>query len=105
MEEATPHSISIDREMCQTAAVCLAYHMYELDDEGKALLLSKHGLSDEDRQQMDDDAMQTVLISDLINPEGKSEEELQRLALESAKICPFNAIIVKDKDGNTIWPV
>lgn len=104
-ENGTPYSITIDREMCQTAAVCLAYHMYELDDQGKAVLLSNNGLTDEERADMDDAMEQTVLIDDLVNPEGKSPEEMRRLALESAKICPFNAIIVKDKDGNTLWPI
>lgn len=103
-EEGIPHSVTIDREMCQTAAVCLAYHMYELDDEGKARLLSKHGLTEADIADMEDTMLQTVLVDDLANPDEKTPEEMRKLVLESAKICPFNAIIVKDKDGKQIWP-
>jgi ferredoxin len=90
--------------MCQTAAVCLAYHIYELDDEGKAILLAKNGLSDDDKATMEDTMEQTVIIDDLINPEGKTSEEMRALVLESAKICPFNAIIVRDEAGKILWP-
>jgi ferredoxin len=103
-EEGVPYSVTIDREMCQTAAVCLAYHIYELDDLGKAVLLSKNGLTDDDRITMDDAMEQTVLVDDLVNPDGKSPEEMRKLVLESAKICPFHAIIVKDREGKTLYP-
>jgi ferredoxin len=104
-QEPIPYSVTVDREMCQTAAVCLAYNMYELDDEGKAVLLTKGGQSEEARALMLDRMEQTVTIDDLVNPDNKSPEEMRRLVLESAKICPFNAIIVKDSEGNIIWPI
>ncbi|HSI20997.1 MAG TPA: ferredoxin [Verrucomicrobiae bacterium] len=104
-EEATPHSVFVDREMCQTAAICLAYHMYELDDEGKAVLLTNNGQNSDDETNPLRDMEGEVAISDLVNPDGRTPEEMQRLVLESAKICPFNAIIVKDAEGNQIWPL
>lgn len=105
MSESVPFSVSVDREMCQTAAVCLAYHMYQLDDEGKAVLLTQNGLdSNNSDNPLVRDAEGTVAIDDLPNPDGKSPEEMRALVLESAKICPFNAIIVRDADGNIIWP-
>jgi ferredoxin len=103
--EDTPFSVGVDREMCQTAAVCLAYHIYELDDEGKAVLLTKNGQNSDNNDNPLRDGEGFVNISDLPNPDGRTPEELQAMVLESAKICPFNAIIVKAKDGTQIWPV
>lgn len=103
-EEAVPFSIGVDREMCQTAAVCLAYRMYLLDDEGKAVLLTKNGQNSDDETNPMRDSEGFVNLTDLEDPDNHTPEELAALALESAKLCPFNAIIVKDKDGNVIWP-
>ncbi len=99
-----PHSVMVDREMCQTAAVCLAYHLYELDDEGKAVLLTKNGQNSDDNTNVLRDLEGGVEIPNLANPDNVSPEEMRRLVLESAKICPFNAIIVKDAEGNILWP-
>jgi len=104
-EPGKPFSVGVDREMCQTAAVCLAYRMYELDDEGKAILLTKNGLNSESEDNPLRDAEGYVKIDDLINPEDKTPEEMAQQALDAAKLCPFNAIIVKDKDGNQVWPL
>jgi ferredoxin len=98
-------SVSVDREMCQTAAVCLAYHIYELDDEAKAVLLTKNGSNSDDPNNVLATKDGFVNVEDLVNEEGKSVEEMQKMVLESAKICPFNAIIVRDKEGNQIWPL
>lgn len=107
MEEpsAQAYSVLVDREMCQTAAVCLAYHIYQLDDEGKAILLTANGSHSDDQANPLRDAEGEVRIADLANPDCVTPEEMQRLVLESAKICPFNAIVVKDKDGNQLWPL
>lgn len=103
-QQPLPATVMVDRDMCQTAATCLAYHVYELDDESKAVLLTKNGSnSDEPDNELAIDG--EVAIKDLKNPDNRSLEEMQALVLESAKACPFNAIIVKDADGNQIWPV
>ena len=108
--EPTPHPgipaiVGVDRELCQTAATCLAYQVYELDDESKAVLLTKNGLNSDDPENPLADAAGYVRLDDLINPNALSPERMQELAMESAKACPFNAIIVKDTEGNQLWPV
>lgn len=102
-DSSAVESVTVDREMCQTAITCLAFHVYELDDESKAVLLTKNGLNSDDYKN-DLAPNGVVKIDDLLNTDGRSREEMQALVLESAKACPFNAIIVKDKDGNVIWP-
>jgi len=97
-------SVGVDREMCQTAAVCLAYRMYELDDEAKAVLLTKNGLNSDDPANPQTTGEGFVNLADLQNPDNLSPEELQALILESAQACPFNAIIVRDIDGRVVWP-
>lgn len=98
------YSVLVDREMCQTAAICLAYNIYELDDESKAVLLTKNGLnSDDPSNPLASEG--EVVVEDLVNADSASVEEMRAMVLESAKACPFNAIIVKDKFGNQIWPL
>jgi ferredoxin len=95
-------SIGVDRDLCQTAATCLAYDFYELDDEAKAVLLTKNGLnSDAPDNELVTDGF--VKISDLM-PIPDDISVAQKKALDSALACPFNAIIVKDKDGQQLWP-
>ena len=105
MAENVPHSVGVDREMCQTAAICLAYNIYELDDEAKAILLTKNGSNSDDPSNVLATKDGYVDIADLLNSDEKTLEEMQELVLESAKMCPFNAIIVRDSEGNVIWPV
>jgi len=102
---SAPATVLVDRDMCQTAAVCLAFNIYELDDESKAVLLTNNGMnSDDPSNPLARDG--EVAITDLLNPDQATTlEEMQALVLESAKICPFNAIIVKDAAGNQIWPL
>jgi len=99
-------TVRVDRELCQTAATCLAFHIYELDDESKAVLLTKNGSnSDDPRNPLLANPDGTIRVEDLLNPDdATSLEEMQAMVLESAQICPFNAIIVHDADGNQIWP-
>ena len=104
-ETNKPSSVAIDREMCLTAAVCLAYNIYELDDEAKAVLLTQNGLNSDDPTNVLATKDGYVKIEDLINPDSVSLEALRELVLESAKACPFNAIIVKDQNGKQIWPI
>ena len=104
MEEHRIASVGVDREICQTAATCLAYRMYELDDESKAVLLTKNGLNSDDPANPLADRDGFVQVDDLLNEEGLDPEALRELILESAKACPFNAIIVRDEAGNQVWP-
>jgi ferredoxin len=99
-------SVRVDRELCQTAATCLAWHIYELDDEAKAILLTKNGSNSDDPKNVMATPDGDVLVDDLLNPEDKNltREHMRALVLESAMACPFNAIIVNDADGNQIWP-
>jgi ferredoxin len=96
-------SLSVDRALCQSAAVCLAYAMYELDDEEKAVILTANGSNSDEPTNPLAQAGE-VKIEDLKNTANLSLEKLRELALESAKACPFNAIIVKDNQGRIIWP-
>lgn len=105
MSEEFVHSVHVNRSLCQTAAVCLAFHIYELDDEAKAVLLTKNGLNSDDPSNLLANAEGEVLVNDLKETDGKTFEEMQALVLESAKLCPFNAIVVKDKEGKQIWPL
>jgi ferredoxin len=102
--DLTPASVGVDREMCQTAAVCLAYNIYELDDEAKAVLLTQNGLNSDEPKNVMATASGYVDIPDLVNPSSASLEEMQAMVLESAKACPFNAIIVKNAAGEILWP-
>jgi ferredoxin len=97
-------SVAVDREMCQTAATCLAFQVYELDDEAKAVLLTKNGSNSDEPDNPLATADGYVKVDDLLNQHNADREAMQRLVLDSARSCPFNAIIVKDKDGKQIWP-
>ena len=103
-EDKLPASVGVDREMCQSAAICLAYNIYELDDESKAVLLTKNGLNSDDPKNILATENGYVQIEDLVNPNSVDIEEMRNLVLESAKACPFNAIIVKNKAGEILWP-
>ncbi|MEI6478289.1 MAG: ferredoxin [bacterium] len=102
--EPIPATVQVDRDMCQTAATCLAYHVYELDDESKAVLLTRNGSNSDEPSNPLTTPDGTVLIEDLLIPDSIDINEMRALVLESAKACPFNAIIVKDAEGNVIWP-
>ena len=104
LNDTTPATVGVDRELCQTAAVCLAYNIYELDDEAKAVLLTKNGQNSDELTNVMATREGYVAIDDLVNPTSSSLEELQSMVLESAKACPFNAIIVKNAAGEIIWP-
>ncbi len=109
MDEKTstgaPASVMVDRDLCYTAAICLAYSMYELDDESKAVLLTKNGSNSDDPRNPLRTANGTVNLEDLHNPDQLDFAAFQELIMESAKACPFNAIIVKDKEGKQLWPL
>lgn len=68
--------IEVDREKCIGAAPCvvLAPNTFELDDEGKAIVIAK------DTRDTDEDI------------------------LSAAQGCPVNAIILTDEEGHQVWP-
>jgi ferredoxin len=99
------HTVGVDRDMCITAASCLAYNIYELDDEAKAVLLTKNGSNSDEPTNLQRTEDGYVTVDDLLNTENESFEEMQKRVLESAQSCPFNAIIVKDAEGTIIWPL
>ena len=102
--ELTPHAVRVDRDTCLTAATCLAFSIYELDDESKAVLLTANGLNSDDPANILTTSEGEVAVTDLLNPTSISLVEMRALVLESAKACPFNAIIVTAEDGTQIWP-
>lgn len=99
-----PYSVQVDRELCQSAMTCLAWNIYELDDESKAILLTNNGSNSDDPSNPLTDPDGKVLVTDLLNTDSVDLAEMQQRVLDSAKICPFNAIIVHDEQGNQIWP-
>ncbi len=70
-------SVSVDRNLCIGAGSCvaLAPKAFELDGENKAVVKGTW-----------------------------SEEDLEML-IAAAKSCPVNAIILRDEEGNQIWPL
>lgn len=97
-------TVRVDRELCQTAAICLAFNIYELDDEAKAVLLTSNGSTSDEPSNALRTADGDVRIQDLLNTGGKTLEEMRAMVLESAKLCPFNAILVHNAEGGQIWP-
>lgn len=69
------YSITVDRDMCVTLAVCLgiAPDTFELDAEGKAVVK---------------------------DPNGHDTKTL----LEACKSCPVNALVLHHPNGKRIWP-
>ncbi|QQS61495.1 MAG: ferredoxin [Candidatus Moraniibacteriota bacterium] len=69
-------TVSVDKEKCIGAGICtaIAAQSFELDAEGKALILN--GIDQENKEAL----------------------------LDSAKACPVAAIIIKNKDGSTVYP-
>ena len=90
----------VDSDACQSATTCIAFtiddqKIYELDDENKASIITK-----------DNDKIQDKWV-DIKNVNGAGdikEDELEKIILDSAKGCPFNAIMVENDKGKQIWP-
>jgi len=94
--------IKVDREACQTAAICLQYQlnpnelMYELNDDSIAVIKTKEGATPADAEGW-------VKLEDVAGYDPQNPEKMRDIALDSAKNCPFNAILV-EVDGQIIWP-
>lgn len=71
-----PYKVKVIKDLCIGAASCVALAplAFELDDEGKAVVLDSVSES--------------------------TDDEL----LDGAKSCPTDAIIVEDETGKQIWP-
>lgn len=87
----------IDKEACQSAGVCLTFtnrgeKIYQFDDKNKAEIITKDG------KKVQDQWVDIKEISD------QPDRELEKTILDSAKSCPFDAIIVIDDQGKQLWP-
>jgi len=80
--------IRVDRELCIGAASCLALlpEVFELDEEGKAVIIDKDGNKTSDNTDYSKIPIDAKLI------------------LEAARSCPTNAIIIEDDNGKQIYP-
>jgi len=104
--------IRVDRDACQTAAICLQYQlsetqiMYELDDDSLAVIKTRDGADSNkpDAALPLADAEGWVDLKDVAGYDASDEEKMRNIALEAAKNCPFNAIIVEDDAGTVVWP-
>lgn len=89
------YKVKVDRALCIGAATCVAIapKTFELDDEGKAVILKKDGTKNK--------------TSDFTNYE--EIDDTEQNILDAAKSCPVDAIIIVEVDdqGNEvkqIWP-
>lgn len=87
------YKVKVDRDLCIGAASCVAVapKAYELDNEGKAVILKKDGTK----------------TSDYV--EYKDIDDTEENILNSAKSCPVNAIIIVEVDNlgkeiRKVWP-
>lgn len=88
-----PYKVKVDRNLCIGAASCIAVapKVYELDSEGKAVILKKN----------------QTKTSDFV--EYRNIDDTEENILNSAKSCPVDAIVIVEIDdqGNEIrqvWP-
>lgn len=104
--------IRVDRDACQTAAICLQYQlsdaeiMYELDDDSLAVIKTRDGLDSNNPHAGTPlaDKEGWVDLKDIAGYSPDNDTKMREISLEAAKNCPFNAILVEDDDGTVIWP-
>ncbi len=80
--------VRVDRELCIGAASCIALlpEVFELDDEGKAVIKALAGSKSSNWTDYKDLSADAQMI------------------LEAARSCPTSAIIIEDDDGKQIYP-
>ncbi len=80
--------VKVDRDLCISAASCIALlpEVFELDEEGKAVMKTKDGTKTSDWVTYD-----------------KLGAEAEKI-LEAARSCPVNAVIIEDDSGKQIYP-
>ncbi|MFA4937335.1 MAG: ferredoxin [Patescibacteria group bacterium] len=80
--------IKVDRDLCISAASCIALlpEVFELDEEGKAVIKNKDGVKTSDWTDY-----------------SKLPSDAQKI-LEAARSCPTNAVIIEDDSGKQIYP-
>ncbi len=80
--------VKVDRDLCISAASCIALlpEVFELDDEGKAVMKTKDSIKTSDWVTYD-----------------KLSADVQKI-LEAARSCPVNAVIIEDDLGKQIYP-
>ena len=80
--------IRVDRDLCIGAASCVALlpEVFELDEEGKAVM--KRIVGDKTSEWVD----------------YKELSAEAQMILEAARSCPTSAIIIEDDDGKQIYP-
>lgn len=79
----------VDRPLCIGAGTCVASApaVFELDAEGKAVMIRTDGTKSSDE-------------TDLTQMNNTTPENV----LEAAKVCPTGAIVVSDDEGKQIYP-
>ena len=80
--------VKVDRDLCISAAACVSLlpEVFELDEEGKAVLKKMQGNKDSEWTDV------------------KNLPAEVKLILEAAQACPTNAIIIEDDNGKQIFP-
>lgn len=88
-DQEKKYRVRVLRDTCIGAGPCtvIAPKVFELTDEGKAIILRKDGTK----------------TSDPVSYAELSEEDASMIR-EAAKSCPVFAVVIEDGEGRQIWP-
>jgi len=80
--------VRVDRDLCISAAACVSLlpEVFELDEEGKAIIKKIIGQADSEWTDLKNLPVDVQVI------------------MATAKSCPTNAIIIEDDSGQQIYP-
>lgn len=83
--------LMVDRELCIGAASCVAVYpeVFALDDENKAVILQKAGVTTSEKTDVD--MLDVTAVDD-------------DLLLLAAQSCPTLAIFLYDQEGTQVYP-